>query len=96
MQFPSNEAVANLRSTWEGQYVEVVSGAPAKFQRFLGKLGRVVTVSKNGYVIVDFADGAWYDVSHPNAILLKVDDPERIKTFDTTANSAQPLPTRQA
>jgi hypothetical protein len=95
MPYPSNDTVAELRSTWEGQYVEVVSGAPEKFQRFQGKLGRVVTVNKNGFVIVDFADGGWYDVSHPNGILLKVDDPVRIMTFDSTANSAQPLPSRQ-
>ena len=96
MPFPSNEAVAQLRSTWEGRYVEVAPAAPAKFQRFLGKLGRVVTVNWNGCVIVDFADGAWYDIPDPNAMLTNVDDPTRIKTFDSTANSAQPLPSRQA
>ncbi len=96
MPFPSNEAIARLRTDWESQFVEVVTSAPAKFQRFLGKLGRVITVNKNGYVIIDFADGAWYDVPNPNAILTKVHDPVRIKTFDTTANSAQTLPTRQA
>jgi hypothetical protein len=96
MPFPSTETVAALRSNWEGRYVEVLPSAPVKFQRFLGKLGRVVTVNKNGYVIVDFADGAWYDVPDPNAMLTKVDDPVRIKTFDSAANSAQPLPSRQA
>ena len=96
MPFPSNDTVAQLRTMWEGSYVEIVPGAPAKFQRFAGKLGRVITVNKNGCVIVDFADGAWYDVPNPNAMLTKVDDPARIQTFDATANSAQPLPTRQA
>jgi hypothetical protein len=96
MPFPSNETIAALRSAWEGRYVEVVPAPPTKFQRFLGKLGRVVTVNRNGCVIVDFADGAWYDVPNPNTILTKVDDPTKIKTFDSTTNSAQPLPSRQA
>jgi hypothetical protein len=96
MPFPSNTTIAQLRSAWEGRYVEVLPTAPAKFLRFAGKLGRVVTVNKNGCVIVDFADGAWYDVPNPDAMLTKVDDPARIGTFDATANSAQPLPSRQA
>ena len=96
MPFPSNETVAQLRANWEGTYVEIEASAPPKFHRFFGKLGRVITVNKNGCVIVDFADGAWYDVPSPNAILKKVDDPARINTFDTAANSAQPLPSRQA
>ena len=85
-----------LRLLWTDRYVKVKS-EKQELQRFAGRVGRVVTVNWSGKAIVDFADGAWYDIpaTEEYLSLLAVDDPERSK-FDPTATSAQALPTRQS
>ena len=64
--------------------------------RFEGKVGRVVTVNYSGRAIVDFADGAWYDVPEFEAVLEEVTDEAERKKYDPTANSAQKVPSRQS
>ena len=54
----------------------------------------MVTVNCGGRAVLDFADGAWYDLSDFENLLEAVPEEEG-KTYDATANSAQKLPTRQ-
>jgi hypothetical protein len=84
-----------LRSQWTDRLVTVRPERP-ELQRFAGRVGRVITVNYGGKAIVDFADGAWYDVPASEEYLnvLGPDDPLRAK-YDATANSAQPRPERQ-
>ncbi len=89
MSFELNE---NLKQEWTDQYVEVDATRP-ELKRFEGKVGRVVTVNWNNRCLVDFADGAWYDIAP--SFLRKVESDEAKKKYDATANTAQPLPSRQ-
>ena len=82
-----------LKQEWCDQYVEVDDTRP-ELKRFVGSVGRVVTVNWNDRCLVDFADGAWYDIAP--AFLRKVTDEAATKKFDAKANSAQPLPARQS
>jgi hypothetical protein len=82
-----------LKQEWTDQYVEADQTRP-ELTRFAGKVGRVVTVNWNMLCLVDFADGAWYDIAP--AFLRKVESEEAKKKYDPTVNTSQPLPTRQA
>ncbi len=66
-----------------------------ELKRFEGRVGRVVTVNYGGKAIVDFADGAWYDVPASEEYLTIVTDEAMKKKYDSTFNSAQPKPQRQ-
>ena len=55
----------------------------------------MVTVNYGGQAIVDFADGAWYDIPTSRRYLEVVTRRGRRKKYDPTANSAQKLPSRQ-
>jgi hypothetical protein len=94
---PSNpELIEALRDTWTDRLVTVKPGTE-ELKRFEGKVGRVVTVNWSGKAIVDFADGAWYDLPASEEYLtpLAADDPNRAK-YDPKANSAQPRPDRKS
>ena len=93
MRFPSFDDAEALKAEWTDKLVHVRDGLP-EYTRFAGKVGRVVTVNYGGRALVDFADGAWYDIPATPAHLEVVTDPA-VK-FDATANSAQKLPTRQS
>ena len=67
-----------------------------QYERFAGKVGRVVTVNYGGKAIVDFADGAWYDIPATAEYLEVVPDEEAKGKYDATANSAQKLPAGRA
>jgi hypothetical protein len=82
-----------LKREWTDQYIEVDTSRP-ELRRFAGVVGRVVTVNHNNLCLVDFADGAWYDIAP--AYLKKVPAEEAKKKYDATANSAQPIPAKQA
>jgi uncharacterized protein with von Willebrand factor type A (vWA) domain len=91
---PADERYEAIKRQWTDQYVEVVADRP-ELKRFAGKVGRVVTVNRNLKAIVDFADGAWYDIT-ASADYLKVLDPATAKDkYDPKANSAQPFPDKQ-
>ena len=92
MKFPSFDNAEALKATWTDKLVRVRDGFP-EYARFAGLVGRVVTVNYGGRALVDFADGAWYDIPATDAHLEVVTDPAA--KFDATANSAQKLPTRQ-
>jgi hypothetical protein len=82
-----------LKAEWTDQYVLVDADRP-ELARFKDRVGRVVTVNWNHRCLVDFADGAWYDIAPE--FLRKVDGEELKKKYDATANSAQPVPARQS
>lgn len=95
MPFPSFDEVDRLREVWTDRYVRVRAGRP-EYDRFAGKVGRVVTVNLGGRALVDFADGAWYDIPAADDYLEVVSDEEAKGKYDPTANSAQKLPARQS
>jgi hypothetical protein len=95
VRFPSFDEAEALKAEWTDRYVRVRDGLP-EYARFLGKVGRVVTVNYDGRALVDFADGAWYDIPATAAHLEVVPPEEATGKYDPTANSAQKLPTRQA
>jgi len=84
-------AIDRLRREWNDAFV--LAADRPELLRFAGRVGRVVTVNCNGKAVVDFADGAWYDIAL--AHLTKATDDEAKGKYDATANSAQASPTRQ-
>jgi hypothetical protein len=92
MSMPSPETIERLKAEWTDQYVQVNPARP-ELKRFEGRVGRVVTVNFNGKALVDFADGAWYDISASADCLTRVEG-EATKKYDATVNSAQPRPGR--
>ena len=94
MRFPSYDQAEELKRTWTDKFVRVKPGH-AEYARFEGKIGRVVTVNYGGKALVDFADGAWYDLPATDEFLEVVAEEEAKGQYDPTANSAQKLPARQ-
>jgi hypothetical protein len=94
VRFPSFDEAEALKAEWTDKFVRVREGLP-EYARFAGKVGRVVTVNYDGRALVDFADGAWYDIPASAAHLEVVPDADAKGKYDPTANSAQKLPTRQ-
>jgi hypothetical protein len=86
--------VEKLKREWTDQYV-VVNPEHPELKRFDGRVGRVVTVNWNGKALIDFADGAWYDIAASADNLKKLDPAEGKAKFDPKANSAQPFPEKQ-
>jgi len=88
------DAAEELKRTWTDRLVITKTDKP-ELQRFAGKVGRVVTVNWAGKALVDFADGAWYDIPASDEYLtpLAADDPN-VSKYDSKANSAQPRPDR--
>ena len=95
MAFPSFAEGDELKRTWTDKFVRVKAGLP-QYERFAGKVGRVVTVNYGGKALVDFADGAWYDIPASADHLEVVPEEEAKGKYDQTANSAQKLPARQS
>ena len=94
MQFPSYAEAEELKRAWTDKFVRVKAGHP-EYERFAGKVGRVVTVNYSGKALVDFADGAWYDIPATDRHLEFVPEDEAKGKYDPTANSAQKIPGRQ-
>lgn len=89
------DQIEQLRSEWTDQFVQVIIDRP-ELKRFAGRVGRIVTVNHNGKALIDFADGAWYDITASDRFLTKLDPAaDVVKKFDASANSAQPIPARQ-
>jgi hypothetical protein len=95
MAFPTQADVDQLKRQWTDRFITVKPDARPELKRFEGKVGRVVTVSYSGRAVVDFADGAWYDVPQFENVFIEVTEDAEKKKYDTTANSAQPKPGRQ-
>jgi hypothetical protein len=94
MAFPTFAEADELKRTWTDKFVQVKPGIP-QYERFAGKVGRVVTVNYGGKALVDFADGAWYDIPASSDFLEFISEEEAKGKYDSTANSAQKLPARQ-
>ncbi len=85
--------IDELRQAWIDQYVVVNPDRP-ELKRFGTAVGRVVTVNYNGKALVDFQDGAWYDITASEEFLRKLDPAEGAQKYKNV-NSAQPIPDRQ-
>ncbi len=98
MPFPTKEQVDALRQTWTDCRVRVKPGSKAELTRFEGRVGRVVTVNYSGRAILDFADGAWYDLEQFEKYLEPIDptDTDSLAKYDASVNSAQPFPPRMS
>jgi hypothetical protein len=94
MHFPTFDEAEALKRLWTDKFVRVKPGH-AVYERFAGKVGRVITVNYGGKALVDFADGAWYDIPAAEAYLEVVPEEEAKGKYDATVNSAQKLPGRQ-
>ena len=57
--------------------------------------GRVVAINWNNKALVDFQDGAWYDITPSRDFLTKL-DPAEGKAKYKNVNSAQPIPDKQS
>lgn len=95
MRFPTFEEAEQLKAAWSDKFVRVKPGFE-QYKRFEGLIGRVITVNYGGKAIVDFADGAWYDVPATDQYLEVVPDEDAKGKYDGTVNSAQKLPLRQS
>jgi hypothetical protein len=93
MQQPEQK-YEELKRQWVDQFVEVNADRP-ELKRFAGLVGRVITVNRNGKAIIDFADGAWYDITASTDNLRIVDASAAKGKYDASVNSAQPIPDKQ-
>lgn len=91
---PTPAEIEALQATWTDKFVRVKPGRP-ELERFVGKIGKVITVNFSGRAIIDFADGAWYDIAASERFLETVSAEEAKGKYDATVNSAQPVPERQ-
>jgi hypothetical protein len=85
--------IESLRKEWTDQFVRANPDRP-ELRRFGDRVGRVVTVNWNGRALVDFQDGAWYDVPADPAHLVRIEPQEGRGKYDAKRNSAQPRPER--
>lgn len=92
MQDTQHEA---LLREWTDQYVMVNPDRP-ELKRFVGIVGRVVTVNWSNRALVDFQDGGWYDITASTEFLTKLNPAEAKAKYDAKANSAQPFPEKQS
>ncbi len=83
-----------LKVAWTDQYVTVKPDR-LELKRFIGIVGRVVTVNYNGRALIDFQDGGWYDIAASEEYLTKL-DPADGKAKYKNENSAQPIPDKQS
>jgi hypothetical protein len=83
-----------LKREWTDQYVEVNAARP-ELKRFEGIVGRVVTVNRNNKALVDFQDGAWYDIAASTEYLTRLDPATAKAKYKGDVNSAQPFPEKQ-
>jgi hypothetical protein len=86
--------IESLKQTWTDRFVRVKPGHP-RYERFAGVVGKVITVNWTGQAIVDFQDGAWYDLPAADEYLEVVPDEEAKAKYDPAKNSSQKHPERQ-
>ena len=82
----------DLRREWIDRYV-AVNPDRLELKRFVGTIGRVVTVNYNGKALVDFQDGGWYDITASDEFLTRLPEDEG-KAKYKNVNSAQPFPAK--
>ncbi|HEX3315982.1 MAG TPA: hypothetical protein VHR72_13880 [Gemmataceae bacterium] len=84
--------IDDLRRKWTDQYV-TVKPERQELKRFVGIVGRVVTVNCNRRAVIDFQDGGWYDVGASEEFLNLVPAAEAATKYKNV-NSAQPIPSK--
>jgi hypothetical protein len=84
-----------LRRDWTDQFVEVNPNRP-ELRRFIGVVGRVVTVNQSGKALVDFQDGGWYDITASEDCLTRLDADVARRRYDGSLNGAQPFPSKKS
>jgi hypothetical protein len=94
METTGNARHEALKQEWTDQFVQVNPDRP-ELKRFIGIVGRVVTVNWNNKALIDFQDGGWYDISASADFLQKLDPAEAKSKYNARANSAQPYPDKQ-
>lgn len=95
MDVVSAEELDRLKTEWTDKFVRV-RPEHAELKRFVGRVGRVITVNWNAKAIVDFSDGGWYDIPAADEWLERVPADDAKGNYDGSANSAQAIPARQA
>ena len=95
MENLSAARIDSLRAEWTDQYVRANTVRP-ELKRFGDRVGRVVTVNWSGKALIDFSDGAWYDITASPLFLQKVEAAEGKAKYDPKVNSAQPIPEKQS
>src|SRR5438132_7039766 len=83
-----------LKREWTDQYVQV-NPERLELRRFKDLVGRVVTVNCGLKALVDFQDGGWYDITASTDYLTRLDPATAKAKYDSTKNSAQPIPEKQ-
>ena len=83
-----------LKKEWSDQLV-MVKPERQELARFANIVGRIITVNYNGKALIDFQDGAWYDITASEEFLTKLNPAEAKAKYDPKANSAQPVPEKQ-
>jgi hypothetical protein len=86
------DEIDDLRRKWTDQYV-TVKPERQELKRFIGIVGRVVTVNCNRRAVIDFQDGGWYDIGASEEFLNFVPASEAAAKFKNV-NSAQPIPSK--
>jgi hypothetical protein len=94
MYRPDPAKIEELKREWTDRYVTAHPDRP-ELARFAGRVGRVVTVNWNGKALVDFQDGAWYDIPASPEYLILMDAAASAGKYDPKNNGAQPHPERQ-
>ncbi len=91
---PEDPRYEAVKAEWTDQLVEVNPERP-ELKRFVGIVGRVVTVTCNFKALIDFQDGGWYDITVSPEYLRKLNPAEAKAKYNSKANSAQPIPDKQ-
>jgi hypothetical protein len=99
---PTESRHEALKQEWTDQFVEVKPDRP-ELKRFLGRVGRVITVNYNNKALVEFAgsdgkdseDGGWYDIAASEEYLRKLPPEEGKARWASSPNSAKDRPAKQ-
>ncbi len=83
-----------LKLEWTDQFVQV-NPERLELKRFIGVIGRVITVNYNNKAVIDFQDGGWYDIAASSEYLTKLDPAQAKPKYNAKTNSAQPFPEKQ-
>lgn len=83
----ANKSAAQWRAELLDKYVQA-DDSVADLARFRNRVGKVVTVNENGAVLVDFADGAWYDLPPQHLMIVPKPAPPEKKPEKPTKSKA--------
>jgi len=93
MDAATNARNDDLKRQWTDQFV-AVNPDRIELKRFVGIVGRVVTVNWNNRAVIDFQDGGWYDIAASEDYLKMLPKEEGLAKYKNE-NSAQVIPEKQ-